>query len=139
MPELEFVISGETQAAEQAAASFAALLGNADPAVRHLPSAQLAEVPDRVIDPVALAALAFAIPCGLVAALDLADRIAGKRKQAAEMVETARRARLEYHVEIFVIAVDRVSHPVADLDADKLLHIAELIERPPLPKPTDPE
>jgi uncharacterized protein related to proFAR isomerase len=138
MSEITFVIAGETTAAEQAAAAVATVLGGADGGVRRIPREQLADVTERVVDPISLAALAVAVPSAIVAALDIADRIMGKRKRAAELVETAQRVRIDHHVEIFVVDVGRVSHAVADLDADKVLDIAEAIERPSLLAPSGP-
>jgi len=73
----------------------------------------------------------LAVPGALVAALDIADRIRGKRKRASELVETAKRVRHEQRVEALIINAEGVSLALAD-HADKVPDLADAIERPGL-------
>ena len=65
--------------------------------------AELPEVERRAIDPISLAALILSIPGVVLAAMDLADRIA-KRRRAKALIDTAERLRVERKVETFVIS-----------------------------------
>ena len=78
----------------------------------------------KTVDPVAVAALVLSIPSALPAVLDVADRIA-KRRRATTLIETAARIRIERRVEVLTITADG-ARPLADLDPDALL---ELVRR----------
>jgi len=132
MSEITLVLAGESAAAERAAVALETALGGAENGVRRLPPKELPEITRRVVDPISLAALVLAVPGALVAALDIADRIRGKRKRASELVETAKRVRHEQRVEALIINAEGVSLALADLDADKVLDLADAIERPGL-------
>ena len=67
--------------------------------------------------------LVLSIPAAVLAALDLADRIA-KRRRAKTLIETAGRIRIERRVEVLTITADGVM-PLADLDPDTLLDLVE--------------
>lgn len=122
MRDLELMLNGAD--AEGAARDLAAALDDAD--LELTPRSLDAEATARhkAIDPVAVAALVVSIQAAVLAALDLADRIA-KRRRAKTLIETAGRIRIERRVEILTITADGAK-PLADLDPDALL---ELVER----------
>jgi hypothetical protein len=122
MRDLELILNGTD--AEGAARDLAASL--ADTALERVPRPldTDATAGEKSIDPVAVAALVLSIPAAALAALDVADRIA-KRRRARTLIETAGRIRIERRVEVLTLTADG-PRPLADLDTDALL---ELVER----------
>ena len=118
MPDLELIISGS--GAENAVAKLAEALGDdkVELTPRLLPSG--ARAGQKMVDPIAVAALLVAIPGAILAVQDLADRIV-KRRRAKAMIEVAERARFE-GVEITIVTLQG-SKALADLDADALLEL----------------
>jgi hypothetical protein len=121
MRDLELILNGTD--AEGAARDLAATL--ADVALQRVPRPLHTDAAagDKAVDPVAVAALVLSIPAAALAALDVADRIA-KRRRARTLIETAGRIRIERRVEVLTITADG-PRPLADLDADALLEFVE--------------
>jgi hypothetical protein len=119
MTELRLVVSGERAA--EAADALERELGAGATVERSSP-AELPEVERRAIDPISLAALILSISGAVLAAMDLADRIA-KRRRAKALIDTAERLRVEKKVEIFVVTVEG-SRALRDLSPDALLELA---------------
>jgi len=119
MRDLELILNGAE--AEGAAADLTAALADANPRLtpRRLETAAAGQ--HKTVDPVAVAALVLSIPSALLAVLDVADRIA-KRRRATTLIETAARIRLERRVEVLTITADG-ARPLADLDPDALLDL----------------
>lgn len=116
---LRLVISG--QRAAEAAHELQEVLGTDVPIERTTPSA-LSEVERKAIDPISLAALILAIPGAVLATVDLADRIA-KRRRAKALVDTAQRLRREKQVEVYITRID-TPKALADLSPDEVLALA---------------
>jgi hypothetical protein len=68
-----------------------------------------------------IASMVLSIPSAAVAITDLADRIR-KRKQAATLVETATRLRVEKRVETYVVTLESPK-PLADMTPDAFLEL----------------
>ena len=86
------------------------------------------EAPDevrRVLDPVALAAVAavfVAVPAAVLAVVDVVERIE-KRRRAARLVEEGRRLSAEKRVQAFVVMADGSPRRLEELSADELLDL----------------
>jgi hypothetical protein len=104
-----------------AAGDLAAALDVAD--LQLIPQPLEAAARHKAVDPVSVAALVLSIPAAVLAALDVADRIA-KRRQAKKLIETAGRIRVERRVEVLIITADGAK-PLADLEPDTLLDLTE--------------
>ncbi|SEH56110.1 hypothetical protein [Magnetospirillum fulvum] len=131
MQALQFQVVGAASAT--AADQITAALSGLIPGVEVTSESVEAGRPEtqRVIDPVALAALILSIPSAVVAVCDLVDRIA-KRKRAAEIVEVVQRVQVETKVVVFLAGPDGASVPFDTLTPDRLLEIAgELAKVPP--------
>jgi hypothetical protein len=122
MQDLELILNGDD--AEGAVRDLAAALADANLDLVPRPLDADASAPHKTVDPMAFTALVLSIPGTVLAALDLADRIA-KRRRAKSLIETAGRIRIERRVDLLTVTVDG-ARPLADLDADALL---ELVER----------
>ena len=121
MRDLELMLNGAD--AEGAARDLAAALDDASLALAARPLKADAAGRHKAIDPVSVAALILSIPAAVLTALDLADRIA-KRRRAKTLIETAVRIRIERRVEVLTITSDG-ARPLADLDPDTLLDLVE--------------
>ena len=119
MTMLRLVVSGERAA--EAADELERKLGAGAAIERSLP-AELPEVERRAMDPISLAALILSIPGAVLAAMDLADRIA-KRRRAKALIDTAERLRVEKKVETYVVTGEG-PRPLRDLSPDALLELA---------------
>ena len=106
-----------------------ALDGGPAAKLRDAPAADQQPGAPKVIDPIALATLIVAVPCGVLAVVDLVDRIRNKRPKAQIVVETAQRLRLERQIEVTLLTAEGSQQPVADLDADRLLALVAAIDR----------
>ena len=123
MQDLELILTGAD--AEGAARDLAAALADAQITLNPRPL-ETPEAPQhKAFDPIAVAGLVLAIPGAVLAALDVVDRIA-KRRRAKALIETAGRIRIERRVEVLTITVEG-PRALADLDPDRLL---EWVERP---------
>jgi H+/gluconate symporter-like permease len=119
--DLQLILSGpESEAAMQ---DLAASVADAGITLTPRPLPPEAAAQHRVVDPVSVAALVVSIPAAVLAALDLADRIA-KRRRAKALIETAGRIRIERRVEVWTVTADG-TRSVADLDPDALLALIE--------------
>ncbi|WP_295391924.1 hypothetical protein [uncultured Thiodictyon sp.] len=118
MRDLELILTGA--APEAAARTLAAALDDAGLTLtpRPLPAAAPGH---KAVDPVAVAGLILAIPGAVLTVLDIADRIA-KRRRAKALVEAAARIRIEHRVEVLTVTLDG-NRPLADLDPDALLEL----------------
>jgi hypothetical protein len=67
--------------------------------------------------------MVLSIPGGVLAVLDVADRIA-KRRRAKALIEAAGRVRRERRVEIMAVTADGLK-VLAELDADSLLALVD--------------
>lgn len=119
MATLRLVVSGERAA--EAADELERELGPGTTIERFSP-ARLPEVQRRAIDPISFAALILSIPSAVLAAMDLADRIA-KRRRAKALLDTAERLRVEKKVETYVVTIEGPT-PLRDLSPDALLELA---------------
>jgi hypothetical protein len=119
MTELRLVLSGDRAA--EAADELERELAAGAAIERSLP-AKLPEVERRAIDPISLAALILSIPSAVLAAMDLAERIA-KRRKAKALLDTAERLRVEKQVESYIVTVEGPK-PLRDLSPDALLELA---------------
>ncbi|WP_295454296.1 hypothetical protein [uncultured Thiodictyon sp.] len=118
MRDLELILTGA--APEAAARALAAALDDAGLALtpRPLPAAAPGH---KAADPVAVVSLMLAIPSAVLAASDIADRIA-KRRRAKALVEAAARIRIEHRVEVLTVTLDG-TRALADLDPYALLEL----------------
>jgi len=121
MGDLELMLNGAD--AEDAIHDLAAALDDAGVELTARPLDSEAAARLKTVDPVAVTALALSIPAAVLAVLDLADRIA-KRRRAKKLIEAAGRIRIERRVEVLTITADRAT-PLADLDPDTLLDLVE--------------
>lgn len=79
---------------------------------------------EKVIDPVAVAALVVSIPCGILAVIDLADRIR-KRQKAKALTEKASALVINGNVTITVtIHGSGVPTPLHSMTPDQVLELA---------------
>jgi hypothetical protein len=119
MQDLELVLRGPD--AEGALAPLAAALADAGVTLRARPLSTAGTAADKAIDPVAVAAVLVSIPSAVLAVLDVADRIA-KRRRAKELVAAARRLHVERRVEVLAVTLEG---PVAlaDMDPDAVLDL----------------
>jgi hypothetical protein len=119
MQDLELVLRGPD--AEEALAPLAAALADAGVTLRARPLSTAGTAADKAIDPVAVAAVLVSIPSAVLAVLDVADRIA-KRRRAKELVAAARRLHVERRVEVLAVTLEG---PVAlaDMDPDAVLDL----------------
>jgi len=129
MSGLEIIIEGADP--QPAAAELVALVQGfgADAAVS-TPDAASDEA-RRAVDPIALTALIVAIPPGVLAVLQLGDRIADrleKRRRAKQLLERARQIRTTRKVEFHVVGKDG-SRQLLTLTEDEVLDLAEAKER----------
>jgi hypothetical protein len=122
MRDLELILEGA--AAADAAHDLVAALADASLTLTPRPLDAGAGARHKAVDPVAIAALALSIPATVLAALDVADRIA-KRRRVQRLIETAGRIRIERRVEVLTVTAEG-ARPLAELDADAVL---ELVER----------
>lgn len=120
MRDLELMLNGAD--AEGAARDLATALDDPELARTVQPPDADTALQRKAIDPVAVAALVMSIPGAVLAALDLADRIA-KRRRAKKLIETANRIRIERHVEVLTLTADGPKS-LADLEPDALLDLA---------------
>jgi hypothetical protein len=88
---------------------------------------------DKVIDPVALAALVLSIPSAATAVLDLADRI-GKRRRAKELIDHAKQL-ADQQVAVRVISRSRTIE-LSTMTPDQLLDLLADEDTPSLPQAT---
>lgn len=137
---LEFTITGP-DAAQAAEALEAILAKNA--AIR--PERRMAQTDsteeEKALNPVtvAIASLVLAIPPGILATIDLADRIA-KRPKAEEIITLARQITINGNVSITVtINGSGVPMPLQSLTADKLLELANKASPSAHKKPIHPK
>ena len=120
-------LSGGAAAADRVAArqQLAALTGEwghelADAGTGALAAGAATHRGDKVIDPVALAALFVSIPSAALAVADLADRIR-KRRRASDLIEQARALAARRVAVSLMLGDDRVE--IASLDPDRLLEL----------------
>ena len=123
MSELRFEVVGA--AVETAAAALRDVLGEAP---RRLPPAPPAEDGRKAVDPLALTAVILALPPAILAVVDLADRIA-KRRKAQALIATAHRLHADHQTQTFITAADGTRHPLDQLTPDQLLDIANQLKR----------
>jgi len=92
MRDLELMLNDAD--AEAASRDLVAALDDADVELTARPLNAEAAARLKTVDPVAVTALALSIPAAVLAVLDLADRIA-KRRRAKKLIEAAGRIRIE--------------------------------------------
>src|SRR5689334_263006 len=129
MPELNFFIAGEN--AEAAADQLkAALPGGEEVTVRrHEPKTRHEMRTRGVLNPSDLASLIVSIPSAALAVRNVADRI--KRRHDSEaVIETAKRLEAG-GTDTYLLDAYGTHRPVANLDADRLLHLASQIDLSP--------
>ncbi|MFD6433773.1 hypothetical protein [Streptomyces venezuelae] len=115
--------------AESAGKSVAALTTKWGYPPEPAPAVQPANDPDpdnKVVDPVAVAALVMSIPSAMLAVADIADRIQ-KRRRASELIEraqqlraqqaTARLVREDRSVDLATLTPDQLLDLIADEDS----------------------
>jgi hypothetical protein len=78
----------------------------------------------KVIDPVAVLGVILAVPSSLLAVGDIVDRI-HKRKKASDLVSVAKRLCREKRVSIVITAADGSTFSLDQLEADRVLAIAD--------------
>lgn len=79
---------------------------------------------EKIIDPLAVASLIVAIPCGILAAIHLTDRI-GKRHKAKELTEKAASLVINGNLTITISINGGIPKPLQSLTPDQLLELAE--------------
>jgi len=121
-PALRLQVTGDAAAA--AAAELAARVRALDPQaeVATAPAAGADDAVRRGLDPLTLAGVVLAIPCTVLAVLDLADRIA-KRRRAKALLDGAKVIEIERHVRIRVVTADGTK-AIEGLTVDELLDLA---------------
>lgn len=119
MQDLELILTGDD--AEGAVADLAAALDEPSLSLLPRPLEEPASAGHKTLDPVAVAALVLSIPATVLTVMDIADRIA-KRRRARALIETAGRIRGTRRVEVMVVTISGPA-PLADLEPDALLDL----------------
>lgn len=132
MPMLEFAITGPDAAqAAQALTAMLTEIAEAPPEQRMAAPTHVT-IEERGIEPISLASLIVAIPCGVLACLDLVERLR-KRPKVEHVIALAQQLTINGNVSITVtVNGTGVPMPVASLTPDKLLELAAKAE--PFPK-----
>ena len=88
------------------------------------------EAERKVVDPISLATLILSIPTAVLAVIDIVDRLQ-KRRKAQAVIDAAKQAKAEHQVDIYLLTLDQVPQPVADLTPDRLLDLVAVLQPPP--------
>lgn len=124
MQDLKLILNGADP--EGAARDLTAALADADVTLSPRPLDAQTAAQHKSLDPMSVAALLVAIPGAVLAAMDIADRLA-KRHRAQALIDTARRIRTERGVEVLALTATG-NRLLADLDPDSLLALASTEE-----------
>ncbi|MBK1648465.1 hypothetical protein [Rhabdochromatium marinum] len=121
MQDLELILKGPDT--EEALAALKAVLADMEATLTSTPVTDGDSLPDKAIDPVAVATLVVSIPGAVLAVRDMAERIA-KRRRAKDLIATAGRLRIERRVEILTVTLEG-PRALADMDPDAVLDLIE--------------
>jgi hypothetical protein len=128
MSELKFVLAGEQS--DAAATAFVAALGPEAASLHRQKVTEASDADRKIVDPISIAALIISIPSAVLAVMDIADRLK-KRSRAKAIIDSAKQARVEQQVDVYLLTADQTSQPVADLDPDRLLNLVAELQTPP--------
>jgi hypothetical protein len=128
MSELKFVLAGNE--ADVAATAFVSALGPEGDEARREKVTEMPDADRKVIDPISLAALILSIPSAVLAVIDIADRLA-KRRKAQAIIDAAKKAKTEQQVDIYMLTSDQTPQSVANLMPDQLLDLVAMLQTPP--------
>ncbi|EGV33789.1 hypothetical protein ThidrDRAFT_0478 [Thiorhodococcus drewsii AZ1] len=121
MQDLELILKGP--GTEEALAALKAVLADTEATLTSTPVTEGDSLPDKAIDPVAVATLVVTIPSAVLAVRDMAERIV-KRRRAKDLIATAGRLRIERRVEILTVTLEG-PQALADMDPDLVLDLIE--------------
>jgi len=121
MQDLELILKGPDT--EAALVALKAVLADTETTLKSTPVTDGDSLPDKAIDPVAVATLVVTIPGAVLAVRDMAERIV-KRRRAKDLIATAGRLRIERRVEILTVTLEG-PQALADMDPDALLDLIE--------------
>lgn len=131
MSEARITIVLQGERASGAGQEFTRLISTFDEGgeVQVVPLEEASDEVRRVLDPISVATLVFAIPSAVLAVMDIADRIE-KRRRAMRLIEEGQRLREDKEVEAFVLMPDGSPKRLEDLTSDQLLDlVAEMRTR----------
>jgi hypothetical protein len=115
--DLELILIGPDAA--DAIPELAAALGDAEVVLTPRPLHDKADAGRKAVDPVSIAALVLSIPSAVLAALDVADRFA-KRRRAKALIEAAEHLYIDRRTDVMVVTADGPI-PLTALEPDALL------------------
>ena len=123
---IELVVSGPDP--NQAADEVEEILRSLDPELRieRRTHEKSGDRDEKGIDPVAVAAVVLALPAAFIAALDLRDRIA-KRKRASKLIDESKRLARTSGIRISIVSKSTTIQ-IDGTDADKLLELFDEAE-----------